>query len=101
MACASSGQQQGMDITTSAIAANIWRVYEKVGRVAFQQQNLSFISLDCEVQHLDRAIPNKHNFSRGHIKITERNHTAYISRLTYKPCFISHVTLIMLLTFSF
>ena len=51
MACA-SGQQQGMDITTSAIAANIWRVYEKVGRVAFQQQNLSFISLDCEVYQL-------------------------------------------------
>ena len=48
MACA-SGQQAGMDITTSAIAANVWRVYEKVGRVAFQQQNLSFISLDCEV----------------------------------------------------
>jgi len=52
MACA-SGQQAGTDITTSAIAANIWRVYEKVGRVAFQQQNLNFISLDCEVtQHL-------------------------------------------------
>lgn len=48
MACA-SGQQSGTDITTSAIAANIWRVYEKVGRVAFQQQNLDFISLDCEV----------------------------------------------------
>lgn len=48
MACASS-QQAGADITTSAIAANIWRVYEKVGKVAFQQQNLSFISLDCEV----------------------------------------------------
>ena len=48
MACASG--QSGMDVTTSAIAANIWRVYEKVGRVAFQQQNLSFISLDCEVR---------------------------------------------------
>ena len=48
MACA--GGQSGTDVTTSAIAANIWRVYEKVGRVAFQQQNLSFISLDCEVR---------------------------------------------------
>ena len=48
MACASG--QSGMDVTTSAIAANVWRVYEKVGRVAFQQQNLSFISLDCEVR---------------------------------------------------
>lgn len=44
-----SSQQAGLDVTTSAIAANVWRVYEKVGKVAFQQQKLSFISLDCEV----------------------------------------------------
>ncbi|XP_065899313.1 ragulator complex protein LAMTOR2-like [Dysidea avara] len=43
-----SSQQAGLDVTTSAIAANVWRVYEKVGKVAFQQQKLSFISLDCE-----------------------------------------------------
>jgi len=44
-----SSQQAGLDVTTSAIAANVWRVYEKVGKVAFQQQKLNFISLDCEV----------------------------------------------------
>jgi len=44
-----SSQQAGLDVTTSAIAANVWRVYEKVGKVAFQHQKLNFISLDCEV----------------------------------------------------
>lgn len=37
---------------TSAIASNVWAVYEKHGRTAFREDRLQFILLQCENGHV-------------------------------------------------
>ncbi len=36
---------------TAAVASNIWAAYEKSGKLAFHNEGLKFMFLNCEVKH--------------------------------------------------
>ena len=37
---------------TAAVASNIWSAFEKGGKMAFNNESLEFVSMDCEVPYL-------------------------------------------------
>lgn len=44
-----AGKSDKKEKVTAAVAANIWMSNEKSARSAFQDENLQFIVMDCEV----------------------------------------------------
>ena len=41
---------------TAAIASNIWAAYERIGKTAFQDENLNFLLVNCRVREIEEWI---------------------------------------------